>query len=64
MASADAPPTRSSLEYYGILKGRTEQALAAFERLASGELKAFNELLAKEGLPTVLVAPRVDREVP
>ena len=64
VASADAAPTKSSAAYYALLKGKAEEAIQAYEKVAGAELKAFNELLLREGMPTILVAPRVDSELP
>ncbi len=55
--SADAAPTQQSYEVFQSLSGQIEQQVAAWKDLTSKNLVALNEMMRKENVPLVWVAP-------
>ncbi len=58
VASADAKPLASSVEYYNLLKGRLDTVRAEYKAILDGDVKAFNAAVLKAGVPPVAPAPK------
>ncbi len=61
VASADAKPTPSSVEYYGLLKTRLDAARAECKAILDKDVKAFNQAVAEAKIPPVAPAPKIER---
>jgi photosystem II stability/assembly factor-like uncharacterized protein len=59
VASADAKPTKGSLEYYELLKGRLASIVAEYDRLMSSDVAEFNRALEEQKIPRVAPAPKL-----
>jgi photosystem II stability/assembly factor-like uncharacterized protein len=60
VASADAKPTPSSVEYYGLLKTRLDAARAEYKAILDKDVKAFNQAVAELKVPPVAPAPKIE----
>ena len=58
VASADAKPLASSVEYYKILAGRLDAARSEYRAILDGDVKAFNQAVLKANVPPVAPAPK------
>ncbi|HEY1435401.1 MAG TPA: glycosyl hydrolase [Thermoanaerobaculia bacterium] len=58
VASADAKPLASSVEYYKLLAGRLDAVRAEYRTILDGDVKAFNAAVVKADLPAVAPAPK------
>ena len=58
VASADAKPLASSIEYYDLLAGRLAAIRAEYKAILDTDVKAFNQAVAAAGVPPVAPAPR------
>jgi photosystem II stability/assembly factor-like uncharacterized protein len=58
VASADAKPLASSVEYYGLLKARLDAVRARYKAILDGDVRAFNEAVVKANVPPVAPAPK------
>jgi hypothetical protein len=59
VASADAKPTRSSVQYYGVLKGRLDAIQAELKTLLDKDVSEFNKAVQAAGVPPVAAAPKI-----
>jgi photosystem II stability/assembly factor-like uncharacterized protein len=59
VASADAKPTPSSVEYYGVLKARLDAALAELQAVLDQDVRKFNQAVEAAGIPPVTAAPKI-----
>jgi hypothetical protein len=59
VASADAKPTPSSVEYYGVLKARLDAILAELQAVLDQDVKKFNQAVEAAGIPPVTAAPKI-----
>ena len=59
VASADAKPTPSSVQYYALLKGRLDAIEAEFQGILDTDVKAFNQAVQEAKIPPVTAAPRI-----
>jgi len=55
--SADAAPTQQSYEVFQELSGKVEGQLAQWREIVSKDLAALNEMMRKENVPGLSVAP-------
>jgi len=55
--SADAAPTQQSYEVFQELSGKVEGQLAQWREIVSKDLAALNEMMRKENVPVLSVAP-------
>ena len=61
VASADAKPTASSVQYYGLLKGRLDAVKAEYRTILDTGVKDFNRAVAEAKIPPVAPAPKTER---
>ncbi len=64
VASADAKPTPSSVQYYDILKGRLAAVVAEFDRLMASDVAEFSRAADEQKIPRLAPAPKIDRTEP
>jgi len=60
VASADAKPTKGSVEYYDLLKGRLAAIVGDYDRLIASDVAEFNRVLEEQKMPRVAPAPKLD----
>jgi len=61
VASADARPTASSVQYYGLLKARLDAVKAEYKAILDTGVKDFNRAVAEAKIPPVAPAPKIER---
>jgi photosystem II stability/assembly factor-like uncharacterized protein len=61
VASADAKPTPSSVEYYGLLKAKLDAVRAEYKTILDTGVKDFNRAVAEAKIPPVAPAPKIER---
>src|SRR5258706_7009296 len=59
VSSADAPPTKASIELYEQLEKKLAGVLAELKAVLEGDLAEFNRAVTGAGIPPVVVVPRV-----
>jgi photosystem II stability/assembly factor-like uncharacterized protein len=59
VASADAKPTPSSVEYYGVLKARLDAILAELATVLGQDVRDFNRAVEAAGIPPVTASPKL-----
>ncbi|HTR02903.1 MAG TPA: glycosyl hydrolase [Thermoanaerobaculia bacterium] len=57
VASADAKPLATSVQYYGLLAGRLDAIRAQYTAVLDTDVKAFNQAVAAAAIPPVAPAP-------
>ena len=57
VASADARPTPSSVQYYALLKGRLDAIEAEFQGILDKDVREFNRAVQDAKIPPVTAAP-------
>jgi hypothetical protein len=55
--SADSAPTRQSYELFDTLSGQVDKALASWREITGKDLAALTELMRKQNIPAVILAP-------
>jgi len=58
VASADAKPLTSSVQYYDLLKGRLDAVKTEYQTILGTDVKAFNQAVVAAGVPPVAPAPK------
>jgi photosystem II stability/assembly factor-like uncharacterized protein len=61
VASADAKPTPSSVEYCRLLKAQLDAARTEYKTILDKDVKAFNQAVAEARVPPVAPAPKIER---
>jgi hypothetical protein len=61
VASADRKPTKGSVEYYDVLKGRLDAIVARWKSLQAGDVAAFAAAAEEAKLPRLAPAPKIER---
>ena len=61
VASADAKPTASSVEYCRLLKAHLDAARSDYKAILDKDVKAFNQAVAEAKMPPVAPAPAIER---
>jgi hypothetical protein len=59
VASADAKPTPSSVEYYEVLKARLDAVLAQLQAVLDHDVKEFNQAVEAAGIAPVTASPKI-----
>ncbi len=57
VGSADAPPTRQENEVFDELSQQTSPLLAQWKQIMSTDLVALNDIVKKESIPVIFIAP-------
>jgi hypothetical protein len=61
VASADARPTATSVQYFELLKGRLDAVKAEYKAILDTGVKDFNRAVAEAKIPPVAPAPKIER---
>jgi photosystem II stability/assembly factor-like uncharacterized protein len=57
VSEGDGKPTAAAVQYYGALLAKLDAVQAELRALTDNDLKAFNEAVARTGIPPVVAAP-------
>ena len=57
MESADAPPTQQQIEAFQYLSQQAAPLEAQWKQIMSGDLVALNDMIRKDRVPVIYVAP-------
>ena len=61
VASADAKPLTSSVQYYKLLQGRLDAARAEYRKILETDVRSFNQAVARADVPPVAPAPKLEK---